>query len=139
MTVYAQWTLTATTAGSDPIEVNGGYWAGTPVTENPSGSLTGLAGEQTNSTFLSACDSQLTTLVSAIYSRVSSPNVTLINNSDTTFTQGNYYDSGAGIDYPDSITLTFDAEDDPNTQFFIWSDYHFTFPNTINETRFYTY
>jgi hypothetical protein len=130
MAVYAQGTLTATTTGSDPIEVNGGYWAGTPVTEIPSGSLTGLAGEQTNAIFLSDCESELNTLVSAIYSRVSIPNVTPIDNSDRTFTQGNYYDSGTGIEYPNSITLTFDAQDDPNAQFFIWSDYHFTFPNT---------
>lgn len=130
MAIYAQGVLTATTPGTDPIEVYGGFWAGNPVTEIPSGSLAGISGEQTNPTFLSACASQLNTLVEAIYARVTNPSVTLINSGDVLFYPGYYYDGGSGIDYPDSTTLTFDAKGDPNAQFILWSDYHFTFPNT---------
>lgn len=130
MAIYAQGVLTATTPGTDPIEVYGGFWAGNPVTENPSGSLAGISGEQTNSTFLSACANQLVILIQQIYTSVTNPSVTLINSSDVLFYPGCYYDGGSGIDYPDSITLTFDAKGDPNAQFILWSDYHFTFPNT---------
>ena len=130
MAVYAEGDLTATTPGTDPIEVYGGFWAGNPVTENPSGSLAGISGEQTNSTFLSACASQLVILIQEIYTSVTNPSVTLINSGDVLFYPGCYYDGGSGIDYPDSITLTFDAKGDPNAQFILWSDYHFTFPNT---------
>jgi hypothetical protein len=130
MTVYAQGALNAsTTTGSDSIFVSGGFWAGNPVEETPLGSLDG-GPEQSKPLFLSGCADQLATLIQSIYAHVTSPGVTPINNTSTLFTQGTYYDNGSGIDYPDSITLTFDAQWDPNAQFFLWSDYHFTFPNT---------
>ena len=139
MAVYAQGALTATTTGSDPISVNDGYWAGLTITEDPvaapvTGALqdpSGTYGLQNAAGFLLQCNTQLTALIDAIDATLSSLTPIPFTNVSENFPPGYYL--GAGIDYTGQA-LAFDAQGDPNAQFFLIGT-SFTFTDTTFELQ----
>lgn len=114
--VLARGALTSHGTGTGSTTVNNGYWYGSPI----NGSLVaGTPPSGLNSTISTAALNELNTLITDIITVTGGLNDgTVVSESNQTFSPGINYYSNTGITYT-SKTLTFDAGNVPNPQFFI--------------------